>query len=104
MSSRSQNTTSSNPNSGSYSYSTFQSTSYSSVTDSSGTRAEHTYTDPSGTTVTRAEKLPGDERAKYETKEYPAGRTVGAGGADTRGRIEDVSDDVAEEEEGQGRK
>ena len=74
------------------SYSTFQSTSYSSVTDSSGTtRAQQTYSDPSGTTVRRAEKLPGEE-AKFETREFDSGgRRVESGGSAERGRMEDVS-------------
>ena len=96
-------TMSASSNSNSHSFSTFQSTSFSSVTDSSGTtRAEHTYSDPSGTTITTAEKLPGEQRAKYETREYPAGRRV-EGGERERGRIEEVGENEGEEE-GEGGK
>ena len=81
------------------SYSTFQSSSTTSYTDSSGTRAQHTYSDPSGTTVTSASAAPG-ERPVYETKEYPRGGTSGTqiggpGGAERR--IEDVTDDAEED-------
>ena len=76
------------------SYATFSasSTSYSGP---GGTRAQHTYTDPSGTTVTDASQRPG-ERPVFETTEYPrgaAGAMRGTGSGNAARRIEDVSDE-----------
>ena len=81
-----------------YSYTSTSSVSY---TNASGTRTQHTYSDPSGTKVTTSNTPIGGE-ATYETKEYPAERSIGAGQGTERGmerRIEDVSD---RPEEGEG--
>ena len=80
---------------GSFSYTSTSSVSYS---DASGTREQHTYSDPSGTTVTTSNKPIGGE-ATHEKREYPAsGRGIGGGQSFDR-RIEDVSDTPAQAEE-----
>ena len=82
---------------GNYSYSSTSSVSY---TDASGTRTQHTYSDPSGTKVTTSNTPIGGE-ATYETKEYPAERRLGGEQGTERGmerRIEDISDRPGEAE------
>ena len=47
------------------------------ITDTSGTRAQGTYADPSGTTVTTA-SAPRGERPAFETHDYPKGTELHA--------------------------
>ncbi|KAI4276603.1 MAG: hypothetical protein LQ337_002386 [Flavoplaca oasis] len=74
-------------------YSTFQSSSYSSSSDSSGNQyTEATVSNPSGTTVHRTSQEAG-QPAVSETTRIPAGGTAAVqGGADSDRRIEDVTD------------
>ncbi|KAL8890701.1 MAG: hypothetical protein Q9205_004746 [Flavoplaca limonia] len=74
-------------------YSTFQSSSYSSSSDSSGNQyTEATVSNPSGTTVHRTSQEAG-QPAVSETTRIPAGDTAAVqGGADSGRRIEDVTD------------
>ena len=69
---------------------TFQSSSTVSYSSNSGTQAQHTYSDPSGTTVTTASKPRGGETT-YERREYPSDHGI-AGNVGSAGRIEDVTD------------
>ena len=78
----------------SQSYSTFQSSTYSSSTDSSGNRyEERTASDPSGTTIHRSTQSAGQAPVS-ETTRIPAGGAAAqqVEGLNTRGRIEEVSD------------
>ena len=80
----------------SQSYSTFQSSTYSSSSDSAGNYyEERTASNPSGTTVHRTTQEAG-QPAVSETTRIPAGGTGAAAqqveGLDSRGRIEDVSE------------
>ena len=80
-------------------FSTFQSSSYSSYSDSSGNRHEHSsYSDPSGTTTKRTTQQNGQEPVT-ESEHVPNNRLGGIGN-DQR-RIEDVTDEpeVVEETE-----
>ena len=77
-------------------FSTFQSSSYSSYSDSSGNKYEEkTSSDPSGTTVNRTTQEAG-QPAISETNRYPSGGGGAAQqqveGLNSQGRIEDVSD------------
>ena len=75
--------------------STFQSSSYSSHSDSTGHRYTETIaSDPSGTTVRRTTQEAG-QPAVEETNTYPSGRQVQTGHVDDDRRIEDVTDDAA---------
>ena len=80
----------------SHSYSTFQSSTYSSSTDSSGNRyEERTATNPSGTTIHRSTQIAGQEPITQTTKVHAGGTGAAAQqieGINSRGRIEDVSD------------
>ncbi|KAK4695506.1 hypothetical protein P7C71_g2258, partial [Lecanoromycetidae sp. Uapishka_2] len=77
----------------SQSYSTFQSTSYSSSSDFAGnTYTEATSSNPSGTTIHRTSQEAG-QPAVSETTRLPAGGgNAQLGGMDNNRRIEDVSD------------
>lgn len=78
----------------SQSYYTFQSSSYSSHSDSSGNRyEERTTSDPSGTTIHRSTQEAGQAPIQ-ETTRIPAGGAAAqqVEGLNSRGRIEDVSD------------
>ena len=78
----------------SQSYSTFQSSTYSSSSDSSGNYyEERTSSNPSGTTIHRTTQEAG-QPAVSETTRVPAGGAAAqqVEGLNSRGRIEDVSD------------
>ena len=73
------------------SFSTFQSSSYASYSDSSGNRFEESTTsNPSGTTTHRSTKEAG-KPVVNETTRVPAGRQVEGEGSG-QGRIEDVTE------------
>ena len=83
----------------SQSYSTFTSSSYSSVTDSDGnTYTQSSHSNPSGTTVQTTSKEAG-QPAISETTRLPAGSrsTQHVGGPAGSRRIEDVTDQDYEE-------
>ena len=78
----------------SQSFSTFQSQTYSSSSDSSGNRyEEHTTSDPSGTTIHRTSQQAG-QAATQETTRIPAGGAAAQQieGMDPSKRVEDVTD------------
>ena len=84
----------------SHSYSTFQSSSYSSSTDSAGnTYTESTSSNPSGTTIHRTNQEAG-KPAVSETTRFPAsGGNAQVDGMGSSRRIEDVSDEDQQYEE-----
>lgn len=72
-------------------YSTFQSTSYSSYTDSAGNAyTSATSSNPSGTTIHNTSQRAG-QPATMETTKLP-GQVTGGGVDNSKGRIEDVTD------------
>ena len=82
-----------------YSYSTFTSSSYSSVTDSSGTTyTESVTSNPSGTTIHKSTQRPG-ELPNTNTTRLPANQNQQVEGRDGGRRIEDVTDADREYEE-----
>ncbi|KAL9001348.1 MAG: hypothetical protein Q9169_000239 [Polycauliona sp. 2 TL-2023] len=82
------------------SYSTFQSSTYSSSSDGSGNQyTEASISNPSGTTVHRTSQEAG-QPAVSETTRLPAGGSAAVqGGTDHNRRIEDVTDADREYEE-----
>ena len=76
---------------------TFQSSSYSSVSDNSGTHSRETYSDNSGTTVTETHK-PAGEAAQTTTQTFDSAGNRLEGGQE-RGRIEDVTDEEAKRQQ-----
>ncbi|KAL8855110.1 MAG: hypothetical protein Q9221_000016 [Calogaya cf. arnoldii] len=74
-------------------YSTFESSSYSSSSDSTGNKyTEATISDPSGTTVHRTSQEAGQPAVSETTRIPPGGTAAVQGGTDADRRVEDVTD------------